>query len=292
MIHKKHWLIILAMGLVCLIAIHAFNEELLIKEYTIETDKVQGNIRLALIADLHETRYGDPEDEQEVFIQALRNYHPDAVCITGDLLDGKRDETPVWELMERLVVEFDCYYVTGNHEFWSGNAETYIQRLTEIGVTVLRGNGIIKLAGDGAGHTEIGIFGVDDPDGLSNEEWLEQLNSCRRQLAEETDFPHDVYSILLSHRPERIDDYDGFDLVLAGHAHGGQARIPGLLNGIYAPDQGFFPKYAGGEYPTRDGMMVVSRGLARSNLPRIFNRPELVIVDILPFGSEKEKRIS
>lgn len=94
--------------------------------------------------------------------------------------------------------------------------------------------------------------------------------------------------MLLSHRPELFETYQkyGFDLVLSGHAHGGQWRIPGVLNGLFAPDQGLFPEYAGGRYDYAEGTMIVSRGLAREStpVPRIFNRPEVVIVDI--FGNK------
>ena len=91
-------------------------------------------------------------------------------------------------------------------------------------------------------------------------------------------------TVLLANRPELIEKYDvhDFDLVVSGHAHGGQVRIPGLLNGLYAPNQGWFPPYAGGEYEVNGTTMIVSRGLARetTRLPRIFNRPELVIVEL------------
>ena len=92
--------------------------------------------------------------------------------------------------------------------------------------------------------------------------------------------------VLLAHRPENIKCYlqYPFDLIVSGHAHGGQWRIPGLLNGLYAPHQGLFPRYAGGRYDFDGATFLVSRGLAREStrVPRIFNRPELVIVDILP----------
>ena len=90
----------------------------------------------------------------------------------------------------------------------------------------------------------------------------------------------------MSHRPDLADLYSGrgFDLVVCGHAHGGQVRIPGILNGLYAPNQGMFPKYAGGHYRLADGKteMIVSRGLCKNSLPRIFNPPEVVVIDILP----------
>lgn len=103
-------------------------------------------------------------------------------------------------------------------------------------------------------------------------------------------------SILMTHRPERTEDYAGrgFELVLAGHAHGGQWRLPGLLNGLFAPDQGLFPTYAGGRYALGDTTLLVSRGLAREStrLPRFYNRPELVMVELRPgleeFPAKKE----
>ena len=83
-------------------------------------------------------------------------------------------------------------------------------------------------------------------------------------------------------------------LLLAGHAHGGQWRLPGLLNGLFAPDQGLFPTYAGGRYALGDTTLLVSRGLAREStrLPRFYNRPELVMVELRPgleeFPAKKE----
>ena len=95
-----------------------------------------------------------------------------------------------------------------------------------------------------------------------------------------------LYTILLAHRPEELELYAslGFDLVLTGHAHGGQWRIPGVLNGLYAPDQGLFPRYAGGRYELDGTVMIVSRGLAREStrVPRFYNRPELVMIELKP----------
>lgn len=106
-----------------------------------------------------------------------------------------------------------------------------------------------------------------------------QLEACGKAAAEN----ERAYRILLCHRPERTDAYaeSGFELVLCGHAHGGQVRVPYLVNGLYAPNQGLFPKYAGGCYQLEnDVSMIVSRGLCRNELPRIFNPPELVIVEL------------
>ncbi len=125
----------------------------------------------------------------------------------------------------------------------------------------------------------LSLFGIDDPE-AGETEFSRQLKFCGGHIDKNR------YSILLSHRPERIESYleYDFDMILAGHAHGGQMRLPLLMNGLFAPDQGWFPKYAGGLYPFGKSQMIVSRGLAREStrMPRLFNRPEIVIINLLP----------
>jgi len=88
-----------------------------------------------------------------------------------------------------------------------------------------------------------------------------------------------TYTVLLSHRPELFDVYadNNIDLVLSGHAHGGQVRLP-FIDGLAAPNQGLFPQYSEGVHENNRTKMVVSRGLGNSIFPiRINNRPELVV---------------
>lgn len=177
-----------------------------------------------------------------------------------------------------LAEKYPCYYVTGNHEYWSNEVDSILEIVEKYGIKVLSGTSdSIELDGQ-----KINICGIDDPDvvdytanGIAFDKQL--------KLAEEA-ADKEKFTILLSHRPElaeRYQKYD-FDLVLCGHAHGGQWILPGVLNGLYAPHQGLFPKYAGGRYDFDNQTLIVSRGLARESTfaPRIFNRPELVIVDI------------
>ena len=128
-----------------------------------------------------------------------------------------------------------------------------------------------------ANGQNINVCGVPDP--YANMDTNEALNRAASEIEP------DSLTVLLAHRPELIDQYVDvgvFDLVVSGHAHGGQMRIPGLINGLFAPNQGFFPKYAGGLYEVDGTTLIVSRGLAREStrVPRIFNRPELVLVEI------------
>ena len=126
----------------------------------------------------------------------------------------------------------------------------------------------------------VNVCGVDDP--IAN---VDVKNSFTEQLDIVNEASDNGYfTVLLSHKPEYFETYCtyDFDLVLCGHAHGGQWRIPYVVNGFFAPGQGFFPKYAGGEYNSDTMTMIVSRGLSLKHfyVPRIFNRPELVVIDI------------
>ena len=131
------------------------------------------------------------------------------------------------------------------------------------------------------GRDTLRIHGVDDP--LFYES-AEAFIGAVSSLA----VSEDCVDILLSHRPEYAELYAlcGFDLAISGHAHGGQVRFPLFLNGLYAPNQGWFPQYAGGVYTIGDTHMIVSRGLMIDDLPRVFNPPELVIVTIAPLGNK------
>ena len=246
--------------------------------YTIATDKVEQPVRIALITDLHSCSYGK---NQSTLIKTVAKQKPDVVFLVGDIFDDKADYDNAEITIRQLAEKYPCYYVTGNHEYWGYDVENILEIVDSCGITCLSGE-CDTIAVNGA---TLNICGVDDPDavkyltkGVPVEEQLQKAEEAA--LAEGAE----NFTILLSHRPELYETYQNyvFDLVLCGHAHGGQWRIPFLLNGLYAPHQGLFPKYAGGRYDYESGTMIVSRGLAREStlVPRIFNRPELVIIDI------------
>ncbi|MEG2571177.1 MAG: metallophosphoesterase, partial [Clostridia bacterium] len=178
-------------------------------------------------------------------------------------------------LINAMTKKYPCYYVSGNHEYWTSGIPKIKSELRNAGVIVLEGDcKTLKI------DTQyINICGVDDPTYIGKYATVEQIKTVDAAA------DNKLFTILLSHRPELFDEYAkcDFDLVLSGHAHGGQWRIPGILNGLYAPGQGLFPKHAGGQYAMGDNLMIVSRGLARGGnvIPRIFNRPELVIIDLM-----------
>ena len=122
------------------------------------------------------------------------------------------------------------------------------------------------------------IAGVDDPTYMTMDDWTRQLKEA--DCGEEY---QDSYKILLSHRPELVDVYAGYDydLVVCGHAHGGQWRIPGILNGLWAPNQGLFPKLYKGLHVKGKTRLIISRGLGGKEFPiRINNKPEIAIITL------------
>lgn len=265
---RKKWLIrLILLAAVVALAFVALDHRLIVRTYTVESDKVETPIRLAVLADYHGCNYGDG------LIPAVDALQPDAVLLVGDIFDDNMPWQPSEELVQGLAMKYPCYYVTGNHEYWSGEVDAVCRILKEAGVTVLDQD-CAELNVNGQ---IINICGIPDPYAYVDTE-------SALYLAAE-DIEQEGFTVLLAHRPELIDKYaavGAFDLVVSGHAHGGQVRIPGLVNGLFAPSQGWFPDYAGGLYVVDDITLIVSRGLAREStrLPRIFNRPELVLVEI------------
>ena len=247
----------------------ALDTRLRVPFYTVETEELSILVDMVLLADLHSCAYGEGQID---IVGRVRRLSPKAVLLAGDIVDDKLPEENAWITVSALAAEFPCFYVTGNHEWWSGEAERICARMEQCGVTVLRGESA-ELALD-SGEV-VRLYGIDDPESGLSERQLSSLN-----------VPEEDFTLLLAHRPEGITDYlaHPFDMVVSGHAHGGQWRFPGLVNGLYAPHQGLLPRYAGGQYQVDGADLIVSRGLSREStrIPRLFNRPELVVIQITP----------
>lgn len=227
--------------------------------------------KIVQISDLHNAEFGT--DNQKL-IDILKSEAPDAIVITGDLIDARRTNTEIAESFARRCMEIaDCYYVPGNHEArLGGTYDAFESALIADGVNVLR-NGSVRIRKE---MEAIRIIGVDDPAFAKASDAITNLDAALEALSS------DDFTILLAHRPELIDEYSkwGIDLVLSGHAHGGQIRLPGI-GGLYAPGQGFFPRYTSGNYTVGDTEMIVSRGIGNSAFPlRVNDRPEVVIVTL------------
>lgn len=240
--------------------------------YNLESERLPNafdGFTIAQVSDLHNAEFGE---NNERLLFALRAAAPDIIVITGDIIDSRHTDVEIAASFAASAAKIaPVYYVTGNHE---GRIPTEAAALEEkmqaAGVKILHNRSTTIFRGD----ESIALVGLDDPSAGAEEDLL------GARLAALTDHTH--FTVLLSHRPDLFDTYcgAGVDLVLSGHAHGGQIRLP-FLGGIFAPNQGFFPQYTEGSHTYKDTTMIVSRGLGNSLFPfRVNNPPELVVVHL------------
>jgi len=233
--------------------------------------------KIAHISDLHNKKFGE---NQEKLLNKVKSVSPEMIVISGDLIDRRKYDLDIAMTFIKGAVDIaPVYYVSGNHEAWSGKYGSIKEKLTDAGVIVLD-NTEFELTKD---DDSIQIMGLSDPDFLTSD-YMDGTDT--REISQQLKIwsSNENFKILLSHRPELFDLYteNNMDLIFSGHAHGGQFRIPGV-GGLIAPDQGFFPEYTSGSYNNGKSTMFVSRGLGNSIIPiRIFNRPEIVVVILNP----------
>ena len=243
---------------------------LMLTKMTYEGDvpKAFDGYKILQVADLQNKVFGR---DQAPLLKKINASSPDIIVITGDLLDrheGRTDVDSAIGFIQEITNIAPVYFVSGNHEHQSGEWDILLEELIEAGVTVLD-NGKSILEKDGETITVLGLA-----DKSVNQHYDKMLHTLMAGQ-------EDSFNILLSHRPELFETYvkENIDLAFTGHAHGGQIIIPFLRQGIFAPHQGFFPKYTEGMHEKDATVMVVSRGLGNSSFPfRILNRPELIAV--------------
>lgn len=261
-----------------------------IREYTLESEKIKDGIDLAVLADLHNKQYGK---ENEKLFAALDQVNPHVVMVAGDILTAKpgKGYERAASFMERVAEKFPVYYGLGNHEYrmkiypehYGNEFAEYVGRLEKAGIQVLDNESALIKVQREARMTNIRVTGVS----------IERFYYKRfRKIYMSTEYldsmvgkaEEDVYQILLAHNPEYFETYAdwGADLTLSGHVHGGIMRLP-VLGGVLSPKLVFFPKYDGGLFKRKSSHMVLSRGLGMHTIPiRIFNPAELVVVHLKP----------
>ena len=254
------------------------NTALELNTYTISSSKLPQSFdgyRIAHVSDLHNTEMGK---DNEKLLAMLRDAAPDMIAVTGDLIDSRNTDIEVALQFVREAVKIaPCYYVTGNHEARISEYDELKEAMEAAGVTVLKdAQTEISLTGE-----FITLIGVNDPS-YQTDYLFGDAKTVMNTKLEELHTEQDRFTILLSHRPELFDTYadHSIDLVLSGHAHGGQFRLP-FIGGLVAPNQGLFPEYDAGIYTEGNTNMFVSRGVGNSILPfRINNRPEVILIEL------------
>lgn len=286
---KKIFIILLclflAAGSFCAYEIYISYHHLTVSDYTVKSDKIQNNINIIMISDLHDHEFGEKNHE---LVKKIREQHPDLILMVGDMLNDISENSHVAiDIIQQLKEVAPVYYSLGNHEegYIKTKDESLIQKLKNAGAVVLdkeyknisiRGNNLTiggiydyAFAVDGAGHMSKKDMKPKD---------LKFLESFQAE---------DSFKIMMAHRPDSFifgeaADTWNIDLVVSGHNHGGQVILPGI-GGLYGGDQGWFPEYADGIHHFKAVKnMIITRGLGthKEKLPRFHNVPEIVHITL------------
>ncbi|MBQ9720238.1 MAG: metallophosphoesterase [Oscillospiraceae bacterium] len=230
--------------------------------------------RVVQLTDLHGKQFGEGNER---LIAAVRQAEPDLIALTGDFVDAYSDVSDIIPLTEALVELAPVYYVTGNHEWGSGQALTVMRSLRALGVTCLE-NQFVRVE---RGNDHILLAGVHDPNGYADQKTPEEL--AQEVYASEPN----PFWLLLAHRNNLFSGKYcrlGASLTLCGHAHGGIWRLP-FTDGLVDTTLTLLPSFTSGFYQCDDGCrepswVFVSRGLGNSprNIPRLFNPPQVAVI--------------
>lgn len=280
---KKKLLVILSTVLAVIILMISLvawgNKALELNEITIDSENLPeafDGFRIAHVSDLHNDEFGKDNIK---LLKLIENADPDIIAVTGDIIDSYTTDVEIaLSFMEKAQQIAPCYYVNGNHEGRvPDDYQTLKEGLEACGVTVLENESLLL---EKAGEC-IRLTGVSDP-GFETDYLYGDTEGVMRRHLTELIADNENFNLLLSHRPELLGVYADFDvdLVLSGHAHGGQFRLP-FVGGLYAPNQGLMPEIDAGLYKEDNTNLIVSRGIGNSLFPfRLNNRPEVILVTL------------
>ena len=277
---KEIIIVLILLVVICvLIAIYLYfeNNTLQISKYNIKNDRLPNgftNYKIAHISDFHNTK---SEKLKKSILKSLQKEQPDILVITGDLIDSYHTDIKISQQFINKIKDIPIYYVAGNHESRIKEYSKFKQELIKMGVNVLENQNIsIKNNKD-----EINVIGIEDPSFETRENNSEEMQKIIDSNLQKL-YIEDKFNILIIHRPELLETYakNNIDLVFAGHAHGGQFRIP-FIGPLIAPNQGLFPKLTSGVNHLNNTDLVISRGIGNSRIEyRINNNPELIYVTL------------
>ena len=256
------------------------NTALMVSTVTVSSNRIPtafNGFLIAQVSDLHNAVFGENNAE---LLQILSECKPNIIVVTGDLVDAEHTDIDVaLDFAKEAAQIAGTYYVTGNHEGSLSQYDELKTGLESMGVVVLE-DASMQLEYNGE---KVTLIGLSDPSFTLKGNMLGEVPAMVDTKLRGLIGDKDDYTILLSHRPELFETYVncGVDLVLSGHAHGGQFRLP-FIGGLVAPNQGLFPKYDAGLYTKGDTNMIVCRGLGNSIIPiRFNNRPEIVLLELI-----------
>lgn len=272
---KKFLLWLLALVLILAALLLDSSYRIVVTEYQLDYESLPQSFdgyRIVQLSDLHMADYG------ERLFRLVRKEEPDIIVLTGDFLNmklGNKIKNQVPELrptLEELTKIAPCYFISGNHEWASGETAALSVLMEELGIRWLR-NEAVTLQRDGE---YIVLAGVEDPNAAAG---MKRPDALAEGLAER--YPGS-YRLLLAHRNDFLVKYPDLpvDTILCGHAHGGIVRLP-FAGGLFGTGGNLFPEYEAGHYNEGGYDLIVSRGLGGFvPIPRFLNNPELVSISL------------
>lgn len=238
-----------------------------------EIPKVFDGTKILQISDLHNKKYGD---ENQKLLAKIEEIEPDYIFLTGDMVSSRDvDFSTFYNLASALGKKYNCYYILGNHELDLKNElrKDIYNTLENYGINVLDNEEMSLTKED----KRINLYGM-----WYNPKYYIREDFSEEKMEEIMGKAKDGYNILLTHNPDDFEIYAnwGADLTFSGHVHGGMIRLP-FIGGLISPNRTLFPKYDSGLYEFKDSALIVSRGMSRGQTGiRLFNKPELVLVEI------------
>ena len=282
---KRKWrkIGIVALSAVLLLGVWWDNNRLVTEEYIYADAALPAafeGFRIVQLSDLHGRQFGEGNARLIAAAEAAR---PDLIALTGDFVDEYSSVADLIPLVDGLTALAPVYYVTGNHEWSSGQAQTVLRTLRKLGVYCLENEfTIIERNGE-----HILLAGIHDPNGYADQKTPEAL---AEELYAAEDDP---YWLMLAHRNNLFNGRYcrlGANLTLSGHAHGGIWRLP-FTDGLIDSGRNWFPTYTSGFYTCDDGgheaaTVFVSRGLGNSppSVPRLLNPPQVAVITLAREG--------
>ena len=258
--------------------------------YEIKSKKIPkefNDFKIVQVSDLHNKSFGK---NNEKLLKRIHDESPDIVVITGDLVEGDKNNFNVsLSFLDELTKSYKVYHIIGNHEQkslikkYKKEYEIYFNELSKKPIINLENEKVIV----SKGNSSINIFGLIIP--LEKYPYFFKNFKDRKKGLDKGFVKNslgkinsDEYNMMLVHTPFFFEDYSnyGVDLVLSGHVHGGIIRLP-VLGGVLSPNREFFPKYDFGSYKKDDTTMILSKGLGGSKVLIRFNcRPEIVSITL------------
>ena len=267
----KKYIIILISFIILLLVYSRFigTSGIKVKEYKIVnnyiTEEYHG-LKIVQISDIH---YGSTINEKKLkkLVDEINKLNPDIVTFTGDLIDERMeyDKDILINNLSNINAKLGKYAINGNHDIAIDDFNEIIEKsgfknLNNTYELIYNSNNSIIISGINSNIQDTTDLNIKTKD----------FNEFISSVAEEN---KPIYSILLIHEPDYIDNLDlsNYDLILAGHSHGGQVKIP-LIGKIYTPPGA--RKYYKEYYKVQNSDLYISNGIGTSTLKfRLFSRP-------------------